>query len=74
MLELNLCEPEDFPSICIEHPIFCHFLKWENAARLFFNFSDVIFATLVKFCFVGFYSSLVFLLKPFTYPIYASKC
>ena len=26
------------------------FRAWENAVRLFFNVSDVIFATLVKFC------------------------
>ena len=49
------------------------FRAWENAARLLFILSDVIFATLVKFCFVGFYTSFVFLLKPFTYPTYASK-
>ena len=34
-----------------------------RSARLLFNLSDVIYATLVKF-FVGFYTSLVFLLKP----------
>ena len=52
---------------------FCHFLRWKNAARLFFNLIDVIFLTLVKFRFVGFYISLIFLLKPFTYPTYTSK-
>ena len=37
------------------NPSFLSFFKiffraWENAARLFFNVSDVIFATLLKFC------------------------
>ena len=59
------------------NPSFLSFFKiffrdWKKAARLFFSLSDVIFVTLVKFCFVGFYTSLVFLLKPFTYPTYAS--
>ena len=49
------------------------FRAWENTARLFFNFSYVIFATLVKFFFVGFDNSLVFLLKSFTCPTYAFK-
>ena len=41
------------------------FRAWKkNAARLFFSVSDAIFATLVKF-FVEFYTSLMFLLKPF---------
>ena len=39
------------------------FRTWENAARLFFNFSDVIFATLVKFCFIGFYNILLMLVS-----------
>ena len=60
------------------NPSFLSFFKiffgaWENAVTLFFNFSDVIFANLVKFCFVGFYNILVLLLKPFTYPTYVSK-
>ena len=49
------------------------FRAWTNAARLFFNLSDVITAILVKFGLVEFYTSLVFLLKPFAYPTYASK-
>ena len=47
------------------------FRAWENAARLFFSFGDIIFATLVKFCRI--LLSLVFLLKPFKCPTYASK-
>ena len=41
------------------NPSFLSFFKiffrdWKKAARLFFSLSDVIFVTLVKFCFVGF--------------------
>ena len=74
--QLILREPDDFEFV-YKPQFFLSFFKiffraWENAARLFFNFSDVKFATLVKFCFVGFYTSLAFLLKPFTYPTFAS--
>ena len=51
------------------NPSFLSFLKiffraWENAARLFFNIRDVVFTILVKFYFVGLYTSLVFFQKP----------
>ena len=43
---------------------------WENAARLFFNVSNVMLATLVKI-FVGFYTSVF--AEAFTYPTHASE-
>ena len=79
MLELiKFTRARGFPQYLYINPSFLSFFKiffraWENAAGLSFNLSDVIFSTLVKFCFIGFYTSLVFLLKRFTYPIYASK-